>query len=74
MTRLAISVSSSIVMNITPLADPGFCRTRTIPATVTPAAIPSSSDRRAAMNSPAPLELGPEERNRMLPKVRPLDR
>jgi hypothetical protein len=31
-TRLAGPVSSSMVMNITPLADPGFCRTRTSPA------------------------------------------
>jgi hypothetical protein len=32
--RLATLVSSSIVMNRTPLAEPGFCRTSTRPATV----------------------------------------
>jgi hypothetical protein len=31
-TRLPGPVSSSMVMNMTPLADPGFCRTRTRPA------------------------------------------
>ena len=31
-TRLATPVSSLIVMNMTPLAEPGFCRTSTIPA------------------------------------------
>ncbi len=31
--RLAVSVSSSNVMNMTPLAEPGFCRTSTRPET-----------------------------------------
>ena len=31
MTRLATPVSSSMVMNITPFAEPGICRTSTTP-------------------------------------------
>jgi hypothetical protein len=33
-TKLATPVSSSMVMNMTPFADPGFCRTSTRPAVV----------------------------------------
>ena len=45
-TILAIPVSSSIVMKMTPLAEPGRCRTSTRPATVTRA--PSRAEGRRA--------------------------
>ena len=46
-TMLAMSVSSSMVMKMTPLAVPGRWRTRTSPATVTRRAVPRIAERLA---------------------------
>ena len=53
MIRLAMPVSSSIVMNITPLAEPGFCRTSTMPGTTTRRPSRMSAEVGAARPCPA---------------------
>ena len=69
--RFAMSVSSSRVMNMTPLADPGRCRTMTRPDTVMRDPSFAVAQRPARADFTA-CELAPEESKRMGPQRQPM--